>query len=150
MRDKIEYEVLPWHNRGWWCYSHYDSWGNYHGEVKLPSDDQIVAEILFYGGYGHDSWGSTYYLLNTNEVIHSSFYGESYCKVYRDENVIVKSVVMNLWAEKNHPKIKIFDLELFRQKFPLIYKITKYLYCKRDLSWLSVTIYDKKYNSICD
>jgi len=84
-------------------------------------------------------------------VIHSSFYGaESYCKVYRDENVIVKSVVMGLWAKKNHPKVYVHDMEQFKLKFPLIYKIVKYLYCVKDLSWLSVTIYDKRYNSICD
>jgi len=35
MRDKIEYEVLPWHNRGWYCWSRRDIWGNYHSEIKL-------------------------------------------------------------------------------------------------------------------
>jgi len=147
---KNEYEVLPWHSRGWYCFEYTDTWGNRHSEVKLPSPSEIIAEITFHGGYGYDSWGSTHYLLPTNEIIHSSFYGSSsYCKVYRDENVIVKSVVMGLWAEKNHPKIYVYDMEQFKLKFPLIYKIVKYLYCVKDLSWLSVTIYDKRYRSIC-
>ena len=146
---KNEYEVLEYHNRGWYCYNYLDSYGNYHSEVKLPRNN-IVAEILFGGGYGYDSWASTYYLIDTNEVIHPSHYGsESYCKVYKDESVIVKSIVMGLWAEKNHPKVNVYNLELFKLKFPLIYKIVKYLYCKRDLDWLSVSIFDKRYRSIC-
>jgi len=149
MRDKIEYEVLEYHNRGWYCYNYLDSYGNYHSEVKLPRES-IVAEILFYGGYGYDSWGSTHYLLDTNEVIHSSFYGaESYCKVYKDESIVIKSVVKNLLIRKNHPKINVYNLELFKQKFPLIYKLAKYYYCKRHLSYLSVVVYDKRYRSIC-
>jgi len=126
-----------------------DQWGNYHSEIKLPRND-IITEIHFGGGYGHDSWGVSHYLLNTGEIIVSQSTGpESGCKVYRDEIVRIKSIVMNLWAEKSHPKVYIYDMEQFRQKYPLTYKVVKYLYCVKDLSWLSVVSYDKKYNTIC-
>jgi hypothetical protein len=149
MMEKTEYKVYPWHNRGWYCYSYLDSWGNYHSEVKLPSY-QIIAEITFGGGYGYDSWASTFYLLDTNEVIHSSYFGSSdYCKVYKDENVIVKSIVRGFLSHKNHPKVYVYDMEQFKLKFPLIYKLAKYYYCKRHFSYLSVVVYDKRYRSIC-
>ena len=148
--SKNEYKVYPWHGRNWHCFSYMDQWGNYHAEIKLPRES-IVAEVTFGGGYGYDSWGSTYYLITTGELIHSSFYGpESYCSVYKDENIVIKSIVKNLWIRKNHPKVNIYDFERFKEKFPLIYKITKYLYCKRYLGWLSVIMYDKEHDSICD
>jgi hypothetical protein len=147
---KDEYEVLPWHNRGWHCYNYIDQWGNHHSEVKIPWDN-VITDIGFGGGYGHDSWAATYYLLDSGEIIHSSFYGfDFYCKVYKNENVIVKSIVMGLWAEKNHPKVNIDNLEQFKQIFPLIYRIVKYYYCVKHLRWISVTVYDKRYRSICD
>jgi hypothetical protein len=133
-----------------WCYNYIDQWGNLHSEVKIPYD-KVITEISFGGGYGSWSWGSTYYLLSSGEIINSGYSDlQDSCHVYKNENEIVKSIVMGLWAEKNHPKVNIYNLELFRQKFPLIYKIVKYLYCKKSLDWLSVTIYDKRYRSICD
>ena len=148
---KESYKVYPWHNRGWWCYSYLDSWGNYHSEVKLPPPSEIIVMLRSGGGYGYDSWAVTRYLIRTGEVIASSHFGaESGCDVYRDETAIIKSMVKDLWAEKGHPKVDIYDLELFKQKFPLTYKIVKYLYCRKHLSWLSVKVYDKRYKSICD
>jgi len=124
-KEKNGYEVLPWHGRGWHCYSYLDSWGNYHSEVEIPWND-VVADIEFNGGYGYDSWAVTQYLIRTGEVISSSYFGaESGCTVYRDETAVIKSVVMNLWASKAHPKVNIYDLKLFRKLFPLTYKVVR-------------------------
>jgi hypothetical protein len=149
-KEKNGYEVLPWHGRGWHCYSYLDRWGNYHSEVEIPWND-VIADVGFNGGYGHDTWAATYYLLNTGEVINSSFYGSSsYCRVYKDETARIKSIIMGLWSERSHPMININDLEQFKEKFPLTYKIIKYLYCRKHLRWISVKIYDKRYENICD
>jgi hypothetical protein len=131
------------------CYNYIDQWGNLHSEVKIPYD-KVITEISFGGGYGYHSWASTYYLLSSGEIINSGFSDlQDSCYVYKNEDEIVKTIVRGFLSHKNHPKVNVYNIELFKEKFPLLYKLAKYYYCKRDLSYLSVVIYDKRYRSIC-
>jgi len=139
----MKYEKLRSERERWWCYTYRDSWGNHHASFHLPID-MILAEFR----YDEKESGGTYYYLNNNQIVWTSYVdSESWCEAYTDESDVIKSVVkkMTLLRKKAHPRAYIYRARELEKKFPLTYKLIRYYYCRHRLS---ATIFEKTY--ICE